>query len=70
MVRLSCPKSITEDRVVGLSKPTKPYSDVMTNLTLAPFQQLQPGKAGVFHRGRSRVAPYEGDSPGWMRSRG
>jgi hypothetical protein len=27
---------------------------------LAPFQHLQPGRAGVFHRGRSKVAPYEG----------
>ena len=25
-----------------------------------PLQQLQPGMAGVFHRGRSKVAPYEG----------
>ena len=28
---------------------------------LSPFQQLQPGMAGVFHRGRSKVAPYEGE---------
>jgi hypothetical protein len=27
---------------------------------LPPLQQLQPGRAGVFHRGRSKVAPYEG----------
>jgi hypothetical protein len=27
---------------------------------LPPLQQLQPGMAGVFHRGRSKVAPYEG----------
>src|ERR1700737_1090591 len=25
---------------------------------IEPFQQLQPGRAGVFHRGRSKVAPY------------
>jgi hypothetical protein len=25
-----------------------------------PLQQLQPGGPGVFHRGRSDVAPYEG----------
>jgi hypothetical protein len=24
------------------------------------LQQLQPGMAGVFHRGRSKAAPYEG----------
>jgi hypothetical protein len=29
-------------------------------LHLPPLQQLQPGGAGVFHRGRFRVAPYEG----------
>jgi hypothetical protein len=27
---------------------------------LTPFQQLQPGCAGVFHSGRSDLAPYEG----------
>ena len=32
---LSCSKSITEHRVVCL---TKPYSDVMTNLILHPFR--------------------------------
>jgi hypothetical protein len=31
---------------------------------LAPFQQVQPGCAGVFHRRHSRVAPYEGDRVG------
>jgi hypothetical protein len=28
--------------------------------TSSALQQLQPGMAGVFHRGRSKVAPYEG----------
>jgi hypothetical protein len=29
-------------------------------LSPPPLQQLQPGMAGVFHRGRSKAAPYEG----------
>jgi aspartyl-tRNA(Asn)/glutamyl-tRNA(Gln) amidotransferase subunit C len=33
----------------------------LIQLSLAPLQQLQPGCAGVFHRRRSKVAPYEGD---------
>jgi hypothetical protein len=46
MVRLSCPKSITEDRVV---LPHQTLFECYDELNLAPFQ---------------------GDSPGWMRSRG
>jgi hypothetical protein len=46
-----------------LHKHRVPFNELGVGLireSLTPFQQLQPGKAGVFHRGRSRVAPYEG----------
>jgi hypothetical protein len=59
------PKSITEDRV-----PHQIIFGRYDELNLAPFQHRQPAGAGVFPNGRSDVAPYEGDSPGWMRSRG
>jgi hypothetical protein len=37
---------------------------------LTPLQQLQPGGPGVFHPGRSRVAPHEAWAKILLRSQG
>jgi hypothetical protein len=51
-------KASDNPEIPSFSNPARFY-DSAIGVLLSLLQQLQPGGAGVFHRGRSDVAPYE-----------